>query len=77
MNPKNNLGLIPETDEEQEEIIQWSNQCTYCPHMSYVRDQMVHPKVEKGTVFDTAIGPHSNQESSYSSDYIREKMVQW
>ena len=77
MNPKNNPCLIPETDEEQDEKIQWSNQYTYRPHMSYVRDQMVHPKIEKEAVFDTASGPHSNQESTYRSDFIREKMVQW
>ena len=77
MNSKNNPGLISETNKRQEEKIQWSNQCTYRSHMSYVRDQMVHPKVEKETVFDTSIGSHSNQESTYSSDYIREKMVQW
>ena len=78
MNPKIDLCLAPENDEEQDEVILRSNQNTLSgPHISFVRDQMVHPRVDDSSEQDTAIGPRSNQEVMYRSDYIRAKMAQW
>ena len=78
MSLKNNPCMISEIDQEQNETSQWSNLCTcHDPRISYVRDQMVHPQIEGITEYDTSIEPNSNQEVSYRSGYIREKMVQW
>ena len=62
----------------EEECLQGNAQETRIDrHISFIRDQMLHPTIDDLAVLEEGTDDRSNSELSLSVDLVRNKMIHW